>query len=356
MLRNLALLLVATFVSLGLAEAAVRLGLVPLGDYVLSDAWWKERWFRERRGMNPREFVVLDPELGYIPAANLRDLPYQGVRISTNSAHMRGRQEIEPGPGEGLRVVASGDSFTFGQCVNDDETWPAVMGRALDAEVANLGVMGYGQDQALLRLRRDGFPYEPDAVVFGFHSSNMRRNLLSFRGYGKPRFELVGGRLELRNVPVPAPESFDRWWPPRLWNHVLIHRDSRLDRKLQKRAIEDLSAAIVHQMAVDVQAAGARLYVVHLPHPNALEGAGEHGWSWMEKFCAAPSPAPFRCVSPVPRFREIAPTREARRKHFDCHFSKELYAAVGEVVADAVLRDLPPALRPDPPRAVSRRP
>ena len=46
-------------------------------------------------------------------------------------------------------------------------------------------------------------------------------------------------------------------------------------------------------------------------------------------------------MSPVPRFREIAPTEAARREHFACHYSPELYAALGEVTAAALRRDFP---------------
>jgi hypothetical protein len=37
-----------------------------------------------------------------------------------------------------------------------------------DLEIANLGCGGYGLDQALLRLRRDGLPLEPAEVWFGW--------------------------------------------------------------------------------------------------------------------------------------------------------------------------------------------
>jgi len=350
-LARLALLVVSTLVALLLLEAAMRLEIVPLPDFVQSDGWWEERWARERKGLNPREFVQLDSELGYIPAANLRDFEYEGARFSTNSAHARGRREIPKDRGSGPRVVVIGDSFSFGQCANDDETYPAVMRERLpDTEVLNLGVMGYGQDQALLRLRRDGFPFGPDVVVFGFHPNNVRRNLLRFRGYAKPRFVLEEEGLVLDNVPVPPPEEFVGFWPPRFWNLVRIFRDSRIDPKEQRWHMRKLSVAIVHQMAVDTQAAGARLVVVHLPHPGSLKGEGEQGWGFMDSLCSKESPAPFLCVSPVPRFREIAHTPELVKQHFDCHFSPELYRALGEVLSEALLREFPelfPIPRPE---------
>ena len=342
MLRNLALILVSTFVSLAIVELAARLEWLPLPAHVSTDAWWEERWHREREGMNPRAFVELDPGLGYVPAPNLDLFEYQDVRISTNSARMRGRREYPLQRSDTARVVAIGDSFTFGQCANDDETYPFAMEQSLsNGEVLNLGVMGYGQGQALLRLRRDGFPYRPDAVVFGFHGSNMRRNLLSFRGYGKPRLRLEEGRLEVENVPVPPPEAYARWWPPRAWNFVRIFRASREDRKVRRKRTNALSLAIVRQMAIESREHGALFALVHMPHPGALGGKGEHGWPFMERVCAAATEAGGICIEPVPRFREIASTPEEIDRHFACHFSPELYRALGELIAEELARALP---------------
>jgi hypothetical protein len=343
MAGKVALLFVSLLLTLLVCEAAARLELLPLPDFVISDAWWEERWHRARRGLNPREFVELDADLGFVPAAGLSGHRYQGAKISTNSAHMRGAREYSVERTEAARVVAIGDSYTFGQCANDDETYPAVMEATLpNTEVLNLGVMGYGQGQALLRLRRDGFRYRPDIVVFGFHKSNMARNLVAFKSYAKPRFRLTDSGLVLENVPVPMPEEYDRLWPPRLWNFARIFSDS-LDwgTKPERAYIGELSRAIVHQMAADAEAFGMPLVVVHLPREDALAREGPFGWPFKAKLCADLEGERIRCVDPVDRFRQIASTPEAIRYHFDCHYSRALYRAVGEATSEVLLREFP---------------
>lgn len=346
MLGKIALLMLFTLLSLFAAECAARLELLPHPGFVLTDAWWEERWHRKRRGLNPREFVQLDSDLGFIPAANLRNLKYKGARVSTNSAHMRGEREYALERTGAARVAVVGDSFVFGECANDDQAFPAVMEQVMpDTEVLNLGVMGYGQDQALLRMRRDAFAYDPDVVVFGFHPTDMRRNLLAFRGYSKPRFRLTeGGILELENVPVPTPESYESWFRvPRLWNFWLIYRDSKLTNTPEQRAlINDTSIAIVDLMAKEANERGIPYVLVHLPHPGSLAGDDYIGWPWLKQICdEREKPGEFICASPVPRFREIANTKELVRKHFGCHFSPELYRAVGLELAEVLERELP---------------
>jgi hypothetical protein len=55
------------------------------------------------------------------------------------------------------RVLALGCSYTMAMEVGDAEAWPArVEAAEPDLEVVNLGVAGFGIDQAYLRYRRDG--------------------------------------------------------------------------------------------------------------------------------------------------------------------------------------------------------
>jgi hypothetical protein len=340
MLAKLGLALASVALTLLVFEAAIRLKVLPEPAFVVSEGWWMERWLRTGRGSNPREFVHIDPDLGWIPTANLDALEYNGVRISTNSAHMRGRREIPLSRTDAARIVAVGDSYTFGQCAEDDESFPAVLERELpNAEVLNLGVMSYGQDQALLRMRRDGLPFQPDYVVFGFHRSDVRRNTLRFREFAKPRFRITDTGLRLENQPVPDPSHFrGRLWPPRMWNYALMWRDGRRYGTPEWRQhMRALSRAIVHRMAEEARAGGARLLVVYLPSAGDLRGEAPFGWGWMAELCAEGERAGFDCADPVPRFRELLPTEDDVREHFRCHYSAALYQAVGEVVAERLV-------------------
>ncbi len=105
--------------------------------------------------------------------------------------------------------------------------------------------------------------------------------------------------------------------------------------------IQELSRAIVHQMAADAEAFGVPLVVVQLPRESVLAREGPYGWVFMEELCADAESKGFHCVTPIDRFREIASTPEAVRRHFDCHYSPELYRAVGEVVSEMLLREFP---------------
>lgn len=80
-----------------------------------------------------------------------------------------------------IRIVVLGDSFTEAQQVPEDQTFSAVIGRALSGcaaldgrkvEVLNLGVNGYGTTQELMTLRHLGWQFSPDIVVLAVFTGN----------------------------------------------------------------------------------------------------------------------------------------------------------------------------------------
>ncbi|MBN1827189.1 MAG: hypothetical protein JW958_13105 [Candidatus Eisenbacteria bacterium] len=81
--------------------------------------------------------------------------------------------------GDTFRVIALGNSCTFGVGVGDDQTWPRLLEERMrlfhgpDAEVVNAGVPGYTAYQGLRWLGRRGLALDPDLVLlcFGFNDA-----------------------------------------------------------------------------------------------------------------------------------------------------------------------------------------
>jgi hypothetical protein len=152
---------------------------------------------------------VFDREIGWTVRASYASAD---GRVHTNALAARGVREYPRAkPAGTLRCVFVGDSFTWGDEVADADTFEAQLEAANPRiEAINFGVAAYGTDQALLRLRRDGFPLTPDVVVVGLLLENIGRNVNRYRPLwypasgaapAKPRFVLANGALEL--VPQP---------------------------------------------------------------------------------------------------------------------------------------------------------
>jgi len=237
------------------------------------------RWLksRERRSHVAYFFDEYHRTRGWALKPGLADLRvFGGKRLSSNSRGIRGEAEhaIEAGPGR-TRIVVLGDSFTFGEEVSDDETYASrIESLVPGAEVLNLGVHGYGHDQMLIYLREEGLRYRPDVVLLGFVHIDMPRNLLAFRDYAKPRFELVRGRLELRGSPVPDPQAMIDGEP---WRSKLLDLLRMLRARLEERSgarerrMRAVTAAILDEMALAASAGGARPAFAYLPVEEELE-------------------------------------------------------------------------------------
>ncbi len=112
-----------------------------------------------RNSANQRLFWELNPESPLVNAAGFRDREFALVRT----------------PGT-FRIVALGDSVTFGRGVPLAETWVKVLERALNpnspearrTEVLNFGVGGYNTDQEVELYRSRARHYEPDLVIVGY--------------------------------------------------------------------------------------------------------------------------------------------------------------------------------------------
>ena len=220
MKRKLAVLCSIGLACLMLLDVGVHLLVVrghwrplpPLGAITNADqkAWLEGRINALATGADPAGIGVFDGTLGWSlrPSAVSED-----GRTHTNARGWRGRIDLADHPGQGqLRIVCAGDSFTFCEEVADEEAWPHLLGERFGAraEVANLGVGGYGTDQALLRFARDYPRAAVDVVFIGLLLENIGRNVNRYRprwypragsATAKPRFIEGPETLELIGIP-----------------------------------------------------------------------------------------------------------------------------------------------------------
>ena len=160
--------------------------------------------------------VRYDRELGWVSVPNFYDKNYYapGIYLRTNSRGFRANEEFtERVPPGKLRIICSGDSFTFGEGVNNDATWCQLL-ESLDPrfQTVNMAEAGYGIDQMYLRYRREGSELDHDIHVFAFITDDFRRlQLTTLTGYGKPVLTLRDGKLATDNVPVPRSSRLQHW-------------------------------------------------------------------------------------------------------------------------------------------------
>jgi hypothetical protein len=186
-----------------------------------------------------------DPLLGWVPRPEARARHVsEGNFEVTYVIDAAGRRAIPLNRGAERTLHFFGDSFTFGHGVENDQTALSVIARELGARanVANYGVMAYGLEQMLLRLRAAKEAIQPgDVVVFSPVSLDLMRNLIAkdfvcflhYKNYSKV-------------------ETFP-WWDGSTWRPTRIvdhcpHGDlplALLQRRLLGSQSEEKAAALV---------------------------------------------------------------------------------------------------------------
>lgn len=110
-------------------------------------------------------------------------------------------------------IITIGNSFTHGDAVDAEHSWPQILADSLNSAVGNLGVGGYGLQQAFMRLIHSGI--SGDTVFFGAIWSDFERArepVFSFYQGGNKTKPLLSFKeddsWDYINVPVLTPEAF----------------------------------------------------------------------------------------------------------------------------------------------------
>ncbi|MHC5212351.1 MAG: SGNH/GDSL hydrolase family protein [Planctomycetota bacterium] len=270
-----------------------------------------------------------DAELGWAPVPGGADAwgRYDRVGARADGSPPAERTGSADGSTAGAprRIVTVGCSYAFGLGVEENETWASQLESLRpDLEVVNLGVVGYGLDQALLRLWRDGMPLQPDEAWLVWRpGATLRMTTLyppalahslptvSF----KPRYTMDGDSLRLVPNPAGSPAEVmrllsdqsafldavgkdDLWvrrspeaWAPlgSHWSHrFALARLVITARELEHREPEHwvidrtsepnrLLRALVQQASERVTAAGGRFRLLVLPDRRDLQWRNASG-------------------------------------------------------------------------------
>lgn len=162
MTRNALLVVVSTLMALAVCEGLLR--LVSSDDLPEADAY------------------VLDPHTGKRLRPGWSGEEF-GTFVRINSKGLRNPETPYEKPRDTYRILALGDSWTFGFRMEEEEAYPRQLERILNermrrrgvgrrVEVINSGVIGYSTHQEAAYFRVEGYRYAADAVVVAFYPVN----------------------------------------------------------------------------------------------------------------------------------------------------------------------------------------
>jgi lysophospholipase L1-like esterase len=121
----------------------------------------------------------------------------EGSIGQTNTFGFRDREWTTDKPASTVRVLAMGDSFTWGTGVSYDESVARLLERALHdrmphSEILNLGVPGFEPEHELDLLKQFGMHLRPDAVLLNLFVGN---DIMRKRAAGRESAVVVAGKI-----------------------------------------------------------------------------------------------------------------------------------------------------------------
>ena len=308
-----------------------------------------------------------------IPNVSAREREHEGefdYAVQINSLGYR-QAEFNPAKTDQLRIVTIGDSFTFGDGVEEQETWPRALERALAGqaprriEVINAGVPGRWVDEYYLELKRRSLPLDPDVVIVGLFIGNdidgddATTHIWSeVDERGRPlRIDRPAERIERGYRVMRVLKA--RWRFPVIRNsHVAqlfydggkalaqLWRPSAIDGETMfaaqytpetERAVERVEDLFV-AMAELCRAHGAKLLVVMIPtreqvKPELVDGSVPRDWEKPQRLFAA-----FFAREGIPYVDLIPVLREAASGDplyyvFDGHWTARGHAVAAHAIA-----------------------
>lgn len=253
---------------------------------------------------SPKSFFIQhDPEIGW---TNKKDIsgPYytpnttEPVFVRTNSFGQRGGSVNLEKTGGKKRILILGDSNAFGYAIKEENMFSSLLSEQLSAsyEVINSSVFGYGTDQQLLLLKREGLRFNPDIVLIAFSAGDLSENMFSIDGgYSKPYFKLSKGELILKNTPVPKKAPYRRSESKGSILKNLLYKKSHLYRLIFQRlasshpfmvdSVQEMdneegmltTVALLNEIKKVCRENNSHLIVMLIPHGQIIDAASRLG-------------------------------------------------------------------------------
>lgn len=174
------------------------------------------------------------PKPGFDEVINATGWNENSVTIDESGYRSNGITHDEQDSDASRKILTVGDSFTFGDQVNNDETWAACIEKSTKRQTLNAGVSGYGSAQAVKRARYIHQNEEVDTIILSILlNDDFHREQYKFRS-GTPRPAVVNSEGRLSYAEVPPINSIGTTWNPKKPNLLIssLHRYSMLGARV----------------------------------------------------------------------------------------------------------------------------
>ena len=246
----LVLVEISSLIGLKALQEFSNLRYEPILDQQLS---LKHRLMIETLQSGEFPYVDFNAETGWSPRAN-QVFPLGNISYSTDDHGFR-RHGVEAASTQGVQIACFGDSFTHGDEVQDNETYPAYLEQFSGiGKVYNLGIPAADPGQALsyYRSQIQTTIQDVDIVLFGSMTENIRRLVSVFRPFYlpytglpfvKPHYQMTEQGL-LRKASYSSVQDYERLLHDTEQELTLLGKDDWFFHHAPRRRWYDVIASV----------------------------------------------------------------------------------------------------------------
>ena len=379
--KNMTLLVASILFAVGLVEGALHLFIKP-SEVSYGTVFGRElppyKLIPDHVKASDFNIGGQDDVLGYVVKNNQTS---KDGWVQTNNVAARYRSDVSPEiPVGKKRILAFGDSYTFGYALPQDETWPYLLEEKLDRlQILNFGVSGYSIGQSYLRFQRVTEQVDYNAVILVFvPKADLWRdiNVSRYIGMGweaymlMPRFIIEDGKLRLVERPYKTLSEvikhseensdhvlreflrkYDRFYFPGKFevtsylNHSILFKlmlaayYERKAKMLRESLYDPLSEAmqiskmIFREMHQKVRGSGKEFVLVVLGQRGTMRKyrrSPEFQEKW-DRMVKAVCDSDYLCIDTMPELVQASP-EDLDRAYDGSHFGPEGNQAIAEIL------------------------
>lgn len=218
-LQFLLYIVVITFILLEIVFRVITVEKKPGYEYLFDKAWYYllpfQPEFTESDTTSVGKYRIYDPSLGWDIGRSGADEPlyYSDSRgLRCTKEQFESKQFVSQ---DSFDIICIGDSFTHGDAVLQEESWPYLLQQRSGKTVLNLGVGGFGIDQAILKYEKR--PFHGETVLLGLITGDLERAMSTVYNFyvggkkTKPRFQFnEDGTTQIINQPCAVNEALEK--------------------------------------------------------------------------------------------------------------------------------------------------
>ncbi len=269
-------------------------------------------YYNESQSIKVRSFIKDDPIIGFTQKENLQLIQNSDFLFSifTDELGARISSIRDVSSPKEVDILNIGCSYTWGDGINNEETYASLLEKSTKLKVYNIGLPSYSTVTSFLRFK-EFVHLKPKIIIYGYIEDHLERNIhpcaptfsplcrpnayIKWSKENKPLIEKpmpIGNRYYKYMEQAVSPHNFgliDYYWAFKRDIYSALKQDWRglnalADRDLNENHRMEAFDLALNEIQKSTQEINAKLIVVAIPYPGNPAKPNEIFYKMREKY------------------------------------------------------------------------